>query len=72
MIGLLYKAYPDSCQHRFAPSAETKTLPHRGALALGDEPYHSLSPKMDETKPAMNTGHEVSRGHCKQCRLGIC
>ncbi len=34
LIGLLYKAYPDGCQHRFTSPAEAKALPHEGASAL--------------------------------------
>ena len=34
MIGLLNKAYPDGCQHRFTNPAETKALPHEGASFL--------------------------------------
>ena len=33
MIGLLYKAYPDGCQHKFT-DPEAKALPREGALAL--------------------------------------
>jgi len=34
LIGLLYKAYPDGCQHRFTNPAEAKALPRQGASAL--------------------------------------
>ncbi len=34
MISLLYKAYPNGCQHRFASLAEAKALPREGTLAL--------------------------------------
>ncbi len=34
LLGLLYKAQPKGCQHRFTDPAETKALPHEGALAL--------------------------------------
>lgn len=30
MIGLLYKAQPYGCQHRFTQSAEAKAPPHEG------------------------------------------
>ena len=34
MIGLLYKAYPDGCQHRVMNPAQAKALPREGASAL--------------------------------------
>ncbi len=34
MIGLLYMAYPDGCQHTIFIPAEAKALPHEGASAL--------------------------------------
>ncbi len=34
MTGLLYKASPDGCRHKFTKPAETKALPHEGASAL--------------------------------------
>ncbi len=34
VVGLLYKAEPDGCQHRFTNPAEAKALPHEQASAL--------------------------------------
>ena len=34
MIGLLYKAAPHGCKHRFTNPAEAKAPPHEAALAL--------------------------------------
>ena len=40
LTGLLYKAYPNACQHRFTSPAEAKALPCEGALALVIEQAH--------------------------------
>jgi len=34
LIGLLYKAHTDACQHRFASAAEVEALPREAAPAL--------------------------------------
>jgi len=42
VIGMLYKAAPNGCQHRFTNPADAKNLPHEGALALVMLCHHQL------------------------------
>ena len=40
LIGLLYKAHPEGCQHTFANLAKAEAHPHEGASALVNKVLH--------------------------------
>ncbi len=55
-MGLLYKAYPDGCQHRFTSPLEAKALPCEWSLALVMSSHHSsLQVTPDQLMTALTT-----------------